>query len=69
MTVQRFRSMTEAITDGATDGKYRKRRPDTTVYPGDGDDLVMRQRASLNPFMNYGLINDEYADKVNPGEM
>ena len=67
MTVLKVRSMREALEDGATDGSYRKRRPDTTVTPGLGDSLVYRLRASLNPFMNYGLINQEAVDKVNPG--
>lgn len=67
MTVLRIQSMTEALDDGATDGKYRKRRPNTRVYPGDGDQIVMRERAGLEAAYNYGFINQEVGDKVNPG--
>jgi len=69
VSVLRVRSMADALKDGATDGKYRKARPNTTVYPGDGDDLTRRDRADLHPFWNYGLINQEAPDKVVPGQL
>ena len=69
MSVLRFRSLTDALNEGSTDGKYRKVRPDTNVYPGDGGDLVIRERAGLHPFMNYGFLTQEYPDKVNPASM
>lgn len=69
MTVLRLHSMGNSLDEGSTDGKYRKRRPDTTVMPGDGDGLVFRERAGLGGFYSYGLINQEAGDKVNPGKM
>lgn len=59
--------MGDSLREGATDGKYRKRRPDTEIMPGDGDGLVFRERAGLNMYYNAGLINQEAGDKVNPG--
>jgi hypothetical protein len=53
--------------EGATDGKYRKRRPNTTVAPGMGDQTVVQNRSSLHPYMNYGFANSEAPNKVNPG--
>jgi len=67
MTVNHSRSQNAALDEGASDGKYRKRRPNTTVIPGDGDQTVQKNRDGLHVFMNYGYINSEYSDKVNPG--
>lgn len=67
MTVRKARSENAELLNGATDGKYRKRRPNTTVAPGMGDELVQRNRDGLHPYMNYGFINSEEASKVNPG--
>jgi hypothetical protein len=66
MTVNISRSQNAELNEGATDGKYRKRRPHTTVQPGAGDELVQKNRAGLHPYMNYGFINSEEPSKVNP---
>jgi len=67
MTVRKARSENADMLEGATDGKYRKRRPNTTVASGHGDQLTSKNRAGLHPYMNYGFINSEEAAKVNPG--
>jgi hypothetical protein len=67
MTVNYSRSPKAELSEGATDGKYRKRRPNTTVAPGMGDQSVSKNRAGLHPYMNYGFINSEEPNKVNPG--
>lgn len=66
MTVRKLRSENAELEVGATDGKYRKRRPNTTVAPGLGDELVVKNRAGLHPYMNYGFINSEETSQVNP---
>jgi hypothetical protein len=66
MTVNKFRSENTSMEEGATDGKYRKRRPNTEVAAGQGDELVVKNRASLHPYFNYGFINSEDPSKVNP---
>jgi hypothetical protein len=68
MAVNKSRSENESLQEGATDGKYYKRRPNTTVAPGQGDQTVVQNRAGLHPYMNYGFINDENPNKVNPGK-
>jgi len=68
MTVNNSRSENASLNEGATDGKYRKRRPNTAVIPGLGDQTVVQNRAGLHPYMNYGFINSEEASKVNPGK-
>jgi hypothetical protein len=67
MTVRKARSENADMLEGATDGKYRKRRPNTTVAPGQGDQVTSKNRAGLHPYMNYGFINSEEQTKVNPG--
>jgi hypothetical protein len=67
MTVNKSRSQNADMLEGATDGKYRKRRPNTTVDAGMGDQAVTQNRAGLHPYMNYGFINSEAPSKVNPG--
>lgn len=67
MTVRKARSENAELLEGATDGKYRKRRPNTTVAVGLGDELVVKNRSGLHPYMNYGFINSEEQNKVNPG--
>ena len=67
MPVRKVRSENAELNEGATDGKYRKRRPNTTVAAGIGDQNVVQNRAGLHPYMNYGFINSEEAAKVNPG--
>jgi len=66
MTVRKARSENASLLEGATDGKYRKRRPNTETVAGQGDELVVKNRASLHPYMNYGFINSEDSSKVNP---
>ena len=66
MAVNQSRSLNGDMTEGATDGKYRKRRPNTVVQPGMGDQTVQANRAGLHPYMNYGFINSEEPNKVNP---
>jgi hypothetical protein len=66
MTVNKLRSESASLAEGATDGKYRKRRPNTTVAPGMGDQIVVANRADLHPYMNYGFINSDEPSKVNP---
>ena len=68
MAVNKSRSENASLQEGATDGKYRKRRPNTTVAPGQGDQTVVQNRAGLHPYMNYGFINSEDPNKVNPGK-
>lgn len=67
MAVPYRRSPNAELTEGSTDGKYRKRRPNTTVAEGMGDQQVIANRAGLHPYMNYGFINSEEPSKVNPG--
>ena len=67
MTVRTVRSENASLKEGATDGKYRKSRPNTTVAPGMGDQIVKKNRAGLNPYMNYDYINEEASLKVSPG--
>lgn len=66
MTVRKLRSESASLVEGTTDGKYRKRRPNTEVDAGMGDELVVKNRAGLHPYMNYGFINSEEPAKVNP---
>lgn len=66
MTVNYLRSQNAELNEGATDGKYRKARPNTTVAPAMGDQLVKKNRDHLHPYMNYDFINTEKQDKVNP---
>lgn len=68
MAVNQSRSENASLQEGATDGKYKKRRPNTTVAPGQGDQTVVQNRAGLHPYMNYGFINSEDPNKVNPGK-
>lgn len=60
MAVNSSRSMNADLREGATDGKYRKVRPDTTTAPGMGEQVVMQERASLHPFQNYGFLTSQY---------
>lgn len=69
MTVNQSRSQKASMLDGSTDGKYRKRRPDTEVALGMGDHLVEANRDALNPFNGFDYINSEASNKVSPGQM
>lgn len=66
MTYRKLRSENASLEQGATDGKYRKRRPNVEVDPGMGDELVVKNRSGLHPYFNYGFINSEETNKVNP---
>ena len=66
MTVPYRRSPNAEMNEGSTDGKYRKRRPNTTVAPAQGDELMVKNRAGLHPYMNYGFINSEETSQVVP---
>lgn len=67
MATNESRSLNTSMNDGATDGKYRKVRPNTTVVdPSTGDDIVRANRRGLHPYMNYGFIDQETAVKVSP---
>jgi hypothetical protein len=61
------KSLNQSINEGATDGKYRKVRPNTTVAPGQGDELVLANRRGLHPYWNYDFIDQETPNKVAPG--
>lgn len=69
MAVNTSRSMNEGLKAGATDGKYRKIRPNTEVAPGTGEEEMLDNRQSLHPFYNYGFSTTEYPTEkmVNPG--
>lgn len=67
MAVNSSRSMNADLREGATDGRYRKHRPDTTLDEprnAEGVQHTARERASLHPFAGYGYINSEEPDKV-----
>lgn len=67
MAVNSSRSMNRSLDAGATDGKYRKVRPDTEENPLNTSE-TMADRQSLHPFAGYGFITTEYPNKVNPGK-
>jgi hypothetical protein len=60
------KSLNQSVNEGATDGKYRKVRPNTTVAPGTGDEIMLANRRALHPYWNYDFIDQESASKVNP---
>ena len=67
MATNQSRSLNTSMNEGATDGKYRKVRPNTTVAdPSAGDDLMRANRSGLNPYWNYDFIEQEANVKVNP---
>lgn len=70
MAVNTSRSMNASLKEGATDGKYRKARPNTEVLDHDGNEKTMDNRQSLNPFFGYGFLTSEYPSdaQVNPGK-
>ena len=69
MTVNSSRSMNGDLFAGATDGKYRKVRPNTTVAPGMGEQVMIRDRDGLQADFNYGYVNQESSHMVNPGSV
>ena len=60
------RSLKGSLSEGSTDGKYRKVRPNTEVDPGMGDEIVRANRSALNPYWNYDFIDQEATTKVEP---
>ena len=64
--MRRTSSLNAALDEGATDSKYRKVRPNTTVAPGTGEDLTLANRRGLHPYWNYDFIDSETPAKVNP---
>lgn len=70
MAVNTSRSMNESLASGATDGKYRKVRPDTEVLDHEGHEMTVDNRQSLHPFSGYGFITSEFpeAARVVPGK-
>jgi hypothetical protein len=70
MAVNTSRSMNKSLDAGATDGKYRKVRPNTEVAEGTGDEATLDNRQTLHPFYGYGFVTTEVPDeqKVNPGK-
>lgn len=67
MAVNSSRSMNRSLDSGATDGKYRKARPDTEENSLNTS-ATMQNRQSLHPFSGYGFLTSEYPSKVNPGK-
>lgn len=67
MATNESRSLNTSLNEGATDGKYRKVRPNTTVAdPSTGDEIMRANRSGLNPYWNYDFIEQEATVKVNP---
>lgn len=69
MAVNQSRSMNDSLNEGATDGKYRKTRPNTEVLDHNGNEITMDNRQTLHPFFGYGFATTEAPDasRVNPG--
>ena len=59
MSVNSSRSQTRSMREGATDGKYRKVRPDTEVAPMTGDEVMRVNRSHLHPPFNYDFVAQE----------
>jgi hypothetical protein len=68
MAVNTSRSMNVSLHEGATDGSYRKTRPNTEVLDHEGNEKTLENRQSLNPFFGYGFVTSEYQNMVNPGK-
>ena len=65
--INESRSERASLEDGATDGKYRKVRPNTAVDdPTMGHHAMMVDRSGLNPDFGYDYIAAEPAVVVNP---
>ena len=67
MAVNESHSLNASLSDGVTDGKYRKVRPNTTIAEGTGDDLTLANRRGLHPYWNYDFIDQEAPSMVEPG--
>jgi hypothetical protein len=59
MTVNSSRSQRRSLLEGATDGKYRKVRPNTEVAQLTGDAPTAANRADLHAWYNYGYAAQE----------
>lgn len=70
MAVNTSRSMNAGLNEGATDGKYRKVRPDTEVGDALGHEKTVDNKQTLHPFYGYGFATTEFPNdsKVNPGK-
>ena len=70
MAVNTSRSMNQSLNEGATDGKYRKTRPDTEVLDYAGHEKTLDNRQLLHPFAGYGFVTSESPEeaRVNPGK-
>ena len=70
MAVNTSRSMNESLVEGATDGKYRKARPDTEVGDVMGNEKTLDNRQLLHPFSGYGFVTSEAPSeaRVVPGK-
>ena len=70
MAVNSSRSMNDGLHEGATDGKYRKIRPDTEVADYEGNELTLDNKQTLHPFYGYGFATSELpkTSMVNPGK-
>ena len=69
MAVNETRSLNGGLTEGSTDGKYRKVRPNTEVATGTGDDITLANRRGLHPYWNYDFIDQAAPSMVEPGAM
>ena len=59
MAVNTSRSMNEGLREGATDGKYRKIRPNTEVSDIAGNEKTVTDKQTLHPFYGYGFASTE----------
>ena len=62
--------MNESLVEGATDGKYRKARPNTEVGDVMGNEKTLDNRQLLHPFSGYGFVTSEAPSeaRVVPGK-
>lgn len=63
MAVNSTRSQNTSLAEGATDGKYRKIRPDTELYSTYGASLTMLDKSHLSQFW-YGTAAQQIPDKT-----
>ena len=69
MATNESRSLNQSLSEGSTDGKYRKVAPNRTVDPSAGDEITTANRRGLHPYWNYGFIDQEAPVKVEPLKM
>lgn len=58
MAINMSGNQREALLEGATDGSYRKVRPDTKALPVNTANM-MDSRQHLDPWYNYGYVTQE----------